>query len=256
MRTLVSAIALAGDADAVLRVVWKADVRLSCRFEDLFEWPPGLASIHHVGDGFFYRVANYVVCKCFPNRLEQVDVEAMNKAGSDFVGLARSGHRVFIRTHSGFYRDNDFSLLHLASGILNVVKGYGIERSKTIGVHIRRTDNKISATYSPTKLFLSAMETELEHAPETVFFVATDSPQEEECLKVAFPGKIITHRKSTYDRTDPQAIRDAAVDLYALASCRKIFGSYWSSFSDTAAAIYGIPLQILRYSDETDMGYV
>jgi hypothetical protein len=44
-----------------------------------------------------------------------------------------------------------------------------------------------------------------------------------------------------------QAARDAVVDLYCLAGCRKLLGSYYSTFTDTAAAIHGIPLEIVGH---------
>ena len=44
------------------------------------------------------------------------------------------------------------------------------------------------------------------------------------------------------------AIKDALIDLYGLSRCRLILGSYWSSFSETAAAIGGSELLIVRES--------
>ena len=41
-------------------------------------------------------------------------------------------------------------------------------------------------------------------------------------------------------RDEPAAIADAVADLYALSGCSKIIGSYWSSFTDTAAELRGI----------------
>ena len=49
-------------------------------------------------------------------------------------------------------------------------------------------------------------------------------------------------------------VQDALVDLYALANCRKIFGSYRSSFTDTAAAIFNTPLNILRSPPRNHQG--
>ncbi len=248
MRVLVSAINLARDAGAVLRVVWKNDSHLSCRFDELFGMPSGVMSIHHVADGFVYRAANYLVCRSFPNRFEQAEVEEMMAGDGDFLGLVRKG-RVFVRTYSNFYRGGDFSLLQPVFPILDIVKGYGLDRRTTVGVHIRRTDHDISKTYSPTDLFIEAMKKELKGRPETVFFVATDSPDVETALRNSFPGKILLHKKSSLNRSEPIAIKDALVDLYALANCRKLIGSYRSSFTETAAAISKIPLDIICHKE-------
>ncbi len=48
------------------------------------------------------------------------------------------------------------------------------------------------------------------------------------------------YAKPSVARDDPAAMEDAVVDLYALSRCRKIIGSYWSSFTDTAAELGSI----------------
>ena len=45
---------------------------------------------------------------------------------------------------------------------------------------------------------------------------------------------------------DPRGIQDAVIDLYSLANCRKLIGSYWSSFSEVAAQLRGIELVIAK----------
>lgn len=110
----------------------------------------------------------------------------------------------------------------------------------TVGVHIRRTDNEKSRIYSPTEVFIDVMNRELSQNPETKFYLATDDEEEEKYLKSFFGDKILTYKKRTIDRNDPHGIEDALVDLVNLSNCVKIFGSYFSSFSDTAAAWKGI----------------
>jgi hypothetical protein len=88
------------------------------------------------------------------------------------------------------------------------------------------------------------MRQELDEHADTRFFLATDSPAEEERLQQEFPGRIIMHPKTSLKRHDPRAVQEAMVDLYCLANCRKLFGSYNSSFTETAAGIRGIELRI------------
>jgi hypothetical protein len=61
-------------------------------------------------------------------------------------------------------------------------------------------------------MFIEAMRVELAENPKTVFFVATDSPCDEHRLRKTFPGKVITHTKTSLERTDPRAIRDAMIE--------------------------------------------
>ena len=63
--------------------------------------------------------------------------------------------------------------------------------------------------------------------------------------KNLFPGKILTYKKE-FSRTDVKGVQDAVIDLYSLAASCKIYGSYFSSFSDIAARIGDIPLKVIR----------
>lgn len=47
-------------------------------------------------------------------------------------------------------------------------------------------------------------------------------------------------------RQDENGIADAVVDLFILSRTQRLYGSYWSSFSEVAAQIGNIPLEIVR----------
>ena len=65
-------------------------------------------------------------------------------------------------------------------------------------------------------------------------------------IKSRFQGKIIVYPKRSLDRNSTEGIEDALVDLYNLSNCKAIFASYWSSFSDMAAAWKGISKVVLK----------
>jgi hypothetical protein len=116
---------------------------------------------------------------------------------------------------------------------------------RTIGVHVRRTDNRYARDHSPLDMFIDLMRREVAQDDASRFFVATDSPEAEGHLRGEFPGRICMHEKRSLDRNDPLAIEDAVIDLYCLARCRKLIGSYWSSFSETAWQLGGIEKTIV-----------
>ena len=63
--------------------------------------------------------------------------------------------------------------------------------------------------------------------------------------RYAYPDRIITQR--TQVRRDTlDGMREAVVDLWCLAATQRIIGSYWSSFTDTAAELRQIPLEIVQ----------
>ena len=63
-------------------------------------------------------------------------------------------------------------------------------------------------------------------------------------LRETFKGRTLAQEAFSID--------EAVVDLFCLAHTRRVIGSYWSSFSDMAAEISGIPLEIAGKSQNTD----
>ena len=104
----------------------------------------------------------------------------------------------------------------------------------------------MSIKHSPTELFINKIRQELQQNPTQQFYLATDDEAEEQRIKQMFPDNIIVYKKQSLDRNDPVAIRDAVIDLYNLAHCKKIYGSYYSSFSDIAALWGGIEKDVLK----------
>jgi hypothetical protein len=255
MRALISAQMLAADSGACLVVLWKRDHHLNCRFEELFEKPEHVMAVFHVRANRFYRLLNFLLCRLFPRRLEQSDIEMMNKQNADFLDLAR-GESLMIRTYSRFYCDCDYSLLQPLPWVRQKVARYALKQNQVVGVHIRRTDHNVSIANSPDELFVEAMQSELERRPDTTFFLATDSPAVEKLMCRVFADRIISHPKTSLDRNNAEAIKDALVDLYCLAECRKLIGSYWSSFTDTAAAMKRIEVKIIRADKGPETGPV
>ncbi|WP_315206305.1 hypothetical protein [Alloprevotella tannerae] len=108
-----------------------------------------------------------------------------------------------------------------------------------VGVHIRRTDNKKSWSHSSDEAFWRAME-----ATGGTFYLATDDLDLRQALCRYF--NVITQPLSSVRRDTREGIEEAVVDLYCLAATNRLFGSYWSSFSDTAAELGNIPLSIIQ----------
>ena len=67
---------------------------------------------------------------------------------------------------------------------------------------------------------------------DTYFYVTTDDVTAIEELKQHFPAeKLIVYEDKVLDRDSKTGIRDALVDMLCLSKCRKILGSYQSTFS-------------------------
>tara|TARA_R110000737_G_scaffold196453_3_gene217086 strand:+ start:115 stop:489 length:375 start_codon:yes stop_codon:yes gene_type:complete len=72
--------------------------------------------------------------------------------------------------------------------------------SKTVGIHIRRSDHKLSRQFSPTHLFLDAMKEELQREPATKFFLSTDDTEEERPLIERFGERVRIYRRRSHAR--------------------------------------------------------
>lgn len=111
-------------------------------------------------------------------------------------------------------------------------------------MHIRRTDNQPAIGKSSTDAFLDSMKKEIAADPDTMFYLATDDMREETRLREVYPDRILSNQNRCLRRDSQEGMQDALLDLYCLAATRKIIGSYFSSFTDIAADMHGIPLCI------------
>lgn len=253
MRAIDSALALNHERRHTVRVIWPRDADLNCRFDEIFERPEGVDGVFDYGittpSG---RVLKFLLPRVLQNvvsrAIHQNEMDHLLADGFDFSSLLPL-RSAYIRTWDRFYTGKEpLAKFKLVPKLRAVVDSCQIVTQRTVGVHIRRTDNQW-LRHSPTDEFVRLMEEEINNRPDTVFFVATDSGDEEEHLKKCFvSGQIITHPKQSLDRNSPGAIKDAAVDLFCLARCRKIIGSHRSSFSEAASLIGRCPLVFAQKS--------
>ena len=119
--------------------------------------------------------------------------------------------------------------------------------AQTVGVHVRRTDHTEAIANSPLSLFADKMRQEMSEVPGTDFFVATDDEGVKRELREALPeAKLIFHDSGIIDRNSKEGICDAYIEMLALSRCRKILGSYNSTFSLLPSYIGDIPLEVVK----------
>ena len=123
-----------------------------------------------------------------------------------------------------------------------VVAGFS---ERTIGVHIRRTDNVVSIQSSPLENFTNMMDAEIKKNTNTKFYVASDDDEVKESLKSKYPNRIITLMDDT-DRNSLEGMKFAVLDLFCLSKTNKIIGSVGSSYSQIAAEIGGIEVEYAK----------
>ncbi len=211
MRSLDSAISLCKATQEELYVVWYLSPELNCRFDDLFILPASVKRLYHVNGNsltgkIVLRLIRLVFRMFFNLHLTDANMQDLHERGCDLEGIVRGKKTDIIackRFHEGTSRFGDFVPIQPLQRLIDSRFG---ESGQMVGVHLRRADGEWPIRYSPTEEFIRLMEEEIGANSDTVFYVASDSAAEEKRLREAFPKRISTHRKRSYDRNDPIAI--------------------------------------------------
>lgn len=126
--------------------------------------------------------------------------------------------------------------------INNIVGKY---RGNIIGIHIRRTDNTQSITQSKDECFIQGLNQEIKSNPDIHFYLATDDSSVKKHFINLYGSRIITS-DNEISRNTTEGMRSAVKDLYCLSRTNKIIGSAYSSYSEIAAELGNIKLEIAR----------
>ncbi len=255
MRVLDSAISFAYEKQQNVNLIWLRNAELNCRLEELFVFSSNafqkviqMNSSHPVDTlkrkllkTPFQATGNYLQ--------DSKDIISCLDSGETFESIFlnhfRNKKSLYLCTCYRFYSiQKAFSNLKPTRDIQKTINSYTQHFKSVIGIHIRRGDHKGATAKSPTSRFIELMKDEIEADKDVHFFLATDSPMVEEELKELFRKRIIIHPKSSLDRNNPLAIKDAMVDLYVLSQTRKLIGSHASSFTETASLLGNISLTI------------
>lgn len=225
MRAIASAVKFATTIGGDLIVIWLVNEELNIRFDSLFTYFPH--RVINIESRLFKRIVPSILVRLPFQKIIITPQDAENAAAMS------EKKRFLIYTARKLYSQVDFSIFK-ESGLISDQLISSINQN-TVGVHIRRTDNSDSIKFSPTSLFVERMNSILQENPDTHFYLATDDEREEVKLKQIFGSRILTHEKRSFSRNSNIGMEDAMIDLSNLSRCGRILGSYWSSFSETAA---------------------
>ncbi len=247
MRAIAGAVELANKINAKLLIIWVRNADLYAKFSDLF-LPISAKIIEFDGYGYMYKLYRHIIKKI--NHIYIDDNKIQNEIWQDTGNAIEQlkDKNVLIYSCMNIIRSLDYKYFKPSKKISEILNP-NINKD-VYGIHIRRTDNWVSTKYSPTKLFISKIKEDLAINPNQMFYLATDDLNEEKNIIKQFPKNIIIHKKNSLDRANKTAIIDSMVDLCHLSMCGKIYGSYYSSFSNVAARWHGINKYILQEGKE------
>ncbi len=248
LRVIGSAIKLGMDYDDSIIVFWRKSPALGCLFEELFEGITyksqkgklTLKNVEYSEDMLIREIEGEVGKK----RSYYDTIADTKKFQEDYIKAEGRG-KFLLSTCYGFYDFFDeYDWLSLRKDILDKIEFItSLYGRHCIGIHIRRTDNEMAKRFSPNELFERIIDEEIKQNADVKFYLATDDMEVKKDFLDIFSPRIITSQCQTLARENRKGMISAVIDLYALARTQKIYGSYWSSFSQTAAAIGGIRVE-------------
>ena len=222
-----------------VKVYWFQNKYLNCPFEELLFPIEGfdIINIKCRKIGHKYITPFYIEFKRFcagetNNFVEKIENVQFKKKN------------VYIRTGSQLYANTSYEMIHF-----RIDNKLMFAENNNIGLHIRRSDNDIAIKESPIELFKKKIKQEIEIDNTVCFYLATDDDSVKEDLINMYGEHIICQEKLDLSRESEEGMKRAVVDLLNLANCKKIYGSFWSSFSETASAIGKNELIQLRRSE-------
>lgn len=247
IRVILSALQWQNDYGKKVSVWWRASSELACRFEDIFMPVDEIKEIGSERIWYFRLMKKLYKYHLIPWRIVFDDYQY--NAVNQYVKNAMGGGKMMCRSFSRFYDGSapDYHQVFRLNALMSQQVALAQKQlpPATIGVHIRRTDNIDSIRQSPLQAFETKMDNQLKDYPDTTFYLATDDQNVQEAFCKKY-GKRMIIRKGTLTRDSKEGIRHAVVELYTLAACREIWGSYYSSFSELAAQIGNKKLTIVQ----------
>lgn len=250
MRAIDSALSLSQATSRELSIVWIRNKILNCKFCDLFKPIDGITIVESKLRPFLYsnrKIQNFglpslarkIMNLTLIDKHQLLELKKDSKVLADYV--AKTKHAI-IANNKRFYPSKfEYQQFVPTDALqLRIEKETEKFNPSTIGVHIRRTDHKQAKEKSPLHLFKKALEDAIGENPLANFYLASDCPETKEHLLGKFGEKVITNNSKAV-RDSKEGMQQALVELYALSKTQKVFGSYGSSFSETACQISGIP---------------
>lgn len=256
MRVVVSAAKVAKLTKTHIRIAWQSSWDCRALFEDLFEMPeiPYIRIVKgNVWDSpatkdnlflpMLYRKFLYnKEWRCFrPSESNNLQT-LISKGGSFYMDSCYA---------LGSYQPEEVNRLFIPNALLKeqIEKVTASFPPAIAGVHIRRKDNRTAIKNSPLPVFRKTLDKWMDSGKADSIFLCTDDDNVRDYFKKAY-GRHLQTRNVCLDRNSLQGIQDAVVDLWCLSKTKRILGSYYSSFSDTAAELSGIPLQIAKNENQ------
>jgi hypothetical protein len=252
MRTISSGVYIAKKLDRISNIYWEKNSDCFANFTDLF-LPISDPSVTIRNLRFFDILKKHASRKnlLIPKYVREIckiqSIENFNKRDGDIFRFIDNKRNLYLSScHS---MSLHYPLKNLFIPAHNIQREIGMITDKfndqTYGIHIRRTDNMNSINNSPLSSFYNVIDELLERNCTTKFYVASDSLKVKEDILSRYSNQSIIFHNASLTRNSIKGIQDAVIDLWCLSKTNKIFGSFYSSYSELASELENIPLKIV-----------
>ncbi len=252
-----STIELARDWNAdVIRIRWVNNEECGCDFTDIFD---GIAYEYTVNNicqtqsrytelvrqhhyfGLLKKVYERITYKLFWKIHEKSSLDVSHNIVSKEERTAYlksiKTSTVYARTHRDYYGRYDCEGVFFSRGLLDSIDKFKCIYPYYIAMHIRRTDNVTAISKSPTDLFFDKVQELVRSDALVKIYLATDDENIFKEMVAKYPDNIIL-KNVEVSRGSKKGMQDAALEFLLLANAKKLYGSFYSSYS-SVAHIYG-----------------
>jgi hypothetical protein len=251
MRAMSSGVHLARKMDGSITIYWRKNRECFADFSDLFQVVgiPDVKVRPYPGAALYLSVDRKKNLH-LPGLLRRLYYDKQIYGRRECLDESLLGELPAGKTYiaSGYSLSTHFPLKELFVPVPEIMERIELLKQRftgpVIGIHIRRGDNLHSIQNNPVEDYFRFMDSEIEANPQTLFYLATDSPEVKTAMTTRYDHRILSH-PAVLERHSLRGMQDAVIDLWCLSSTDRIVGSYFSSYSDLAAEMGGIELRIL-----------
>lgn len=257
LRAVASAWLLAEKANLDLVIIWEKDMHCNASFKELFKTP--LVVIDSLNS---INIDNCIIYNYMDDE-EGSEKDKYIEHNIDKDIYVKSAY-VLNHKYATWKDENIFlrKLVQVQDDIQAIINTYDVK--DRIGVHIRQGGGKGHDTsawnrpenwsqkgqdemyywreQSKPAVFIKKMHVILEKNPEATFYLATDEPESYTLMDEHFHDKLMYVTREVFDRSTEQQ-KFALIDIILLSKTKRMLGSNWSSFSEIANRIGGMPYE-------------
>ena len=251
MRAIASGVALSQKTEREPVVIWHKDKGLNAAFSDIF---------HTDNLPFVLKETNTLVYNLIYEQPRKLNLyisaisnlfdgkrRIVQDYNKDFISDEKEIEKIVASSDADVIIQSGFVFHHIDGKFMNSIFRYNARvrsrmeeilggNSTLYALQIRRTDNNHSIANSPLEAFEDIARKLVAKDERVKIFLATDDDETKRHFRILYPQNIIVNPEIA-SRRSREGIIDAAAELYIMAQCREIYGSYWSSFSEIASLI-------------------